>query len=572
MFSQDVRVVELAEASKAAALRQGNAEARHFPRLYVDADVELSTASARELRSALGVEGALAAAPERALTLREASLPVREYCAVWMRLPQVRDGLFGRGVIAVSAAGYERIQHLPLVLSDDLAVSEAFSPDERTIVAGATATIHPPRTLRDLVRRRTRVAVGNAQIDRDGGRSAAIRTSWSDLLEIGRAEPRVSLGLPVFVGVAAAAKLAAARQVQKGDFTTWSRDESSRRAASTYAAQASSTTSKPQPALDVLVIVVTYNSEDVVGGLLESLPQALDGLRWKLVVADNNSQDGTVEVVAARAPNAQIVNLGRNAGYAAGINAGLAAGPSSKSALVLNADARLAPGSVAAMFRRLRGPVGIVVPRLLGSTHKLADTLRREPNVRRSIGDTILGADRAGHFPMWGESVMDVASYERDTTADWAAAPAILVSRECLDACGPWDESFFLYSEETEFCLRARDLGYRLVLASDAEALHLGGESRVSPQLRTLLVVNRVRLYRRRHNLAATAAFWCIAVVRETTRLLLRRPASARALAALVIPGRAHRAAKDAASQLPDRMRRRALAQAASAASLKSAP
>jgi GT2 family glycosyltransferase len=139
----------------------------------------------------------------------------------------------------------------------------------------------------------------------------------------------------------------------------------------------------------------------------------------------------------------------------------------------------------------------------------------------------------------------------------------MLVSRECFAACEGWDESFFLYSEETEFCLRARDRGYRLVLTPDAETIHLGGDSGSSPTLRALHLVNRVVLYRRSHSPVATGAFWLVTVLREASRLPLRRPVTRQALAALLVPGRAQATIAKATRQLPDVDRRRALAQAA---------
>ncbi len=318
------------------------------------------------------------------------------------------------------------------------------------------------------------------------------------------------------------------------------------------------------PEVDVLVAVVTYNSEDVVGELLVGLADALADCTWRLVVADNDSRDGTLARVRAVRPDAHIVELGRNAGYAAGINAAIAAGGQARSVLVLNPDTRLDPGSVPALSRRLnaRG-VGIVVPRLLDSERVLVPTLRREPNIRRAVGDAVLTARRAGRFPAWSELVTDPRRYTEDSSADWAAGPAMLISRECLAVCGGWDESFFLYSEETEFCLRARDHGYRLILAPDAIAVHLGGESGISPNLRALLVVNRITLYRRSHSFAATTLFWLIAVLREASRVLRGHRASRRALAALINPRRARAVVADASGLLPDLERRRELLRAA---------
>src|SRR4051812_42919594 len=127
----DVRVVETPEPSKHRALRLGDATTDVFPRVYLDADVELTTRDLRVLLQALAGEGIHAAGPERVIPRDRVSPAVRSYYRVWERLPQVREGLFGRGVIAVDREGFERVGALPDRMSDDLAVSEAFGASER---------------------------------------------------------------------------------------------------------------------------------------------------------------------------------------------------------------------------------------------------------------------------------------------------------------------------------------------------------------------------------------------------------------------------------------------------------
>ena len=224
-----VRVIEIEEASKRKALRRGNGEATTFPRLLVDADVQLGADSARRLIEAVQDGPQLASAPRRSVPLSGANRFVRWYYDVWLRLPQVVDGLFGRGVIALSEAGSERVQGLPEVMGDDLAASEAFEPAERVIVNEATVVIWPPTNLRDLHRRRVRAATGNAQADRVGLRRKSSVTSLSALTRLARTEPRIILRFPIFIGVTAAAQLAARRAIRAGDYDTWLRDDSSRR-------------------------------------------------------------------------------------------------------------------------------------------------------------------------------------------------------------------------------------------------------------------------------------------------------------------------------------------------------
>ncbi|MEU9143577.1 glycosyltransferase family 2 protein [Streptomyces sp. NPDC048349] len=279
-----VRVVEIPTPSKHTALRVGDEHAKGFPRLYVDADVVLGADGVRALAGVLaGSPGLLAAAPGRDIPLTGCAWPVRAYYRVWQRLPAVRAGLFGRGVIAVSEAGHARIAALPPLMADDLAASLAFAPHERRVVEAARVVVHPPRTWSDLIRRRIRAATSSAELERfqeylRAGRTTppvraeeraagqaeraeeraghverageradradragpprragaadppapTARTGAADLRALLRTDPRLLPAVMVFALAALAARRGARRAIREGDFHTWLRDESSR--------------------------------------------------------------------------------------------------------------------------------------------------------------------------------------------------------------------------------------------------------------------------------------------------------------------------------------------------------
>lgn len=226
-----VRVVETPVPSKHAALRTGDDHARGFPRVYVDADVVIPGADVLALAEPLhdAASGILATAPERRIPLAASAWRVRAYYRVWQRLPAVREGLFGRGVIAVSKAGYDRIAALPPLMADDLAASLAFAAEERLVVGAAHVVIQPPRTWRDLIKRRIRAAVSTAQVEEhQRPEEASARTSKADLAALLRAEPALLPDVVVFLAAAVAARRGAARAIRAQDFGTWLRDESSR--------------------------------------------------------------------------------------------------------------------------------------------------------------------------------------------------------------------------------------------------------------------------------------------------------------------------------------------------------
>lgn len=230
-FEPFVQVLSLPTASKREAIAAGNRAAKAFPRIYVDADVEIGGNDIRALATALGRPGVLAAGPGLDLAMTEIPRLLQWYWDVWSRLPEVRRGLFGRGVVAVSEAGYERIAALPPVIADDLIASLAFSPAERAVVGEARVVVHPPRTFRDLVRIRVRAAIGTAQAEQTSGTSGSTaRTQPSDLLEMVRENPLIAPRVAVFVLVAVLVRRRVAHEGRAGDGASWLRDESSRQA------------------------------------------------------------------------------------------------------------------------------------------------------------------------------------------------------------------------------------------------------------------------------------------------------------------------------------------------------
>jgi GT2 family glycosyltransferase len=262
-------------------------------------------------------------------------------------------------------------------------------------------------------------------------------------------------------------------------------------------------------------------------------------LDWHLTVADNASSDDTIAVLREYAPEARVVETGRNGGYAAGINAAVAAAAPHDAVLVLNPDIRLAPDCVPEMLTVLRRrDAGIVVPRLVRANGEFSPSLRREPTIPRALGDALIGADRMGRIGRLGEVVTDRRRYADETRVDWAEGSIMLIDRVCWDVCGPWDESFFLYSEETEYALRARDHGFPMVFAPRAQARHLEGDSATSPRLWALLTLNRVRLYRRRHSLPSAVVYWALVLLREATRAALGNRCSRSAVRALLSAAR----------------------------------
>lgn len=166
-------VIVLPEPGKSAALVVGDAAAIGFPRVYLDADIELPPhALAATCQVFVDDPRVLAAAPRRHVVTTGSSVLVRAYMAVSSRLPAYRNSLFGRGMVALSEDGRRRFDRFPGVVADDLFLDSLYSPSEKRPVESVDVGIVAPATTRALLRRLVRVRRGNADL-----RASAARTS-----------------------------------------------------------------------------------------------------------------------------------------------------------------------------------------------------------------------------------------------------------------------------------------------------------------------------------------------------------------------------------------------------------
>lgn len=295
------------------------------------------------------------------------------------------------------------------------------------------------------------------------------------------------------------------------------------------------------------VIVVTYNSAEVLGHCLDSLLPGAAGVQLvKVVVADNNSRDDSLKIArAAERLPILTVQTGANLGYAAAVNAGIAMfDPGEIDAVyVLNPDCRLRPGSLRPLMAALDAPGrGIAVPMIVNPDGSLQPSLRHAPTVGRAWAEALIGGTLAGRLGPLGELITDPRAYRTPGPAVWATGAAMLISTLVLKEVGPWDESFLLYSEETEYALRARDHGYGLWYEPASTVEHIGGESGTNPALAALVTVNRVALFRRRSGPVAGHLYYLGVLVGTVIRAAVGRSTAKASLTALLRPSRRMRA------------------------------
>lgn len=227
-------ILDLPVGSKTLAMNAAGREALHFPRIYLDADVQCEYPSLAALADVLREPGVMAASPSLRMDLSRSNFLIRAYYRVWLTQPYVKQAMVGSGCFGLSRAGYDRIGDFPPITGDDIWVHSRFPQNERRNISWGGAgnpvyfLVSPPRKAADQIRVETRRRLGNEQIRRDypspyysgsngiGDLAAALKNGAS------------ALDIMIYLAMKMLARLRTAKVRKQGREIKWERDLAAR--------------------------------------------------------------------------------------------------------------------------------------------------------------------------------------------------------------------------------------------------------------------------------------------------------------------------------------------------------
>ena len=234
---------------------------------------------------------------------------------------------------------------------------------------------------------------------------------------------------------------------------------------------------------DVAIVIVSANNASWLEPCLQTVFSHAGGASLDVVVVDNESSDGTRELVQARFPAARVIGS-QNRGFGYGNNRGFET-TGARYALFLNPDTEVVSGTFGELVAMLdeNPDIGLAGVRQIGADGTLWPTIRRFPNAFRALGEALF-SERWPVHPSWaGERVLDRDPYERESECDWTSGSFMLLRREALLSAGLFDERFFIYSEEPDLCLRIKRAGWQVRHLPQMTIVHHAGKDGVQPRM-----------------------------------------------------------------------------------------
>jgi GT2 family glycosyltransferase len=235
--------------------------------------------------------------------------------------------------------------------------------------------------------------------------------------------------------------------------------------------------SSPSNSVGISVVIVGWNAKHYLALCLESLAKAPPRRSTEVLVVDNASTDGSVEMIEVKFPWVKLIKSSENLGFSKGNNVAIRQCQGSYIALV-NPDVILFPGCLDALadFLDENPNVGNVGPRVLNPDMSMQSTCRRFPTLWNNFCAATGLSARFKNSRFFGGEHMFYFPHDRTLAVDVLVGCFSMIRRQALDTVGLLDEGLFMYGDDVDWCRRARNAGWQVVFYPGGQAIHDRGK------------------------------------------------------------------------------------------------
>lgn len=247
--------------------------------------------------------------------------------------------------------------------------------------------------------------------------------------------------------------------------------------------------------LDVSLVIVNWNTRDILRDCLRSVYEQTRDVGFEVIVVDNASSDGSVEMVRAEFPQIVLISNQENKGFAAANNQGMAIARG-RYVLLLNSDTVVLDGAIdkTVAFADQRPEAAVVGCKVLNPNRTLQPTCFMFPSLLNMVlsATYLYKVFPASRF--FGRERMTWWNRADERQVDVVTGCFMLVRREAIEQVGVMDERYFMYAEEADWCYRFKQGGWQNLFFPDAAIIHLGGQSSQQVRVQSLVQLRRAVL------------------------------------------------------------------------------
>ena len=251
--------------------------------------------------------------------------------------------------------------------------------------------------------------------------------------------------------------------------------------------------------IDLSIIIVSYNTSDFLKECLESIKKNTEGLNYEIIVVDNASSDNSLQVLRAKFPDVLVIKKQENIGFSKANNLGIEKSKG-RYVLFLNPDTVVYKDSLLGMVKFMdeHKEAGAATCKLVMPDGRLDDASHRGfPNPWNSLS-YFFGLSKL--FPksrLFSGYSLGFMDFSKIHEIDACAGAFMMVRQQAGEKIGWWDEDYFFYGEDLEFCFRLKEKGWKIYFVPSVSALHYkgisGGIKKVSKKITTASIETKRR-------------------------------------------------------------------------------